>query len=204
MNRPSTSPLDPRAEAHPDSPPALGRPSPIAFLIGPSGAGKSTLAAWAAEALGLLHLEIDRYPHGDGIDLEGLRPAWDAFWLDGDARALAAAVRDRAADAKAAGAILSFPSGVVPRDEQIDALARDDITLVVLYGSGAECLDAFLRREQAKPTRLDATHWIRHNADPYATLSAPRFAPYRLMAFDDGGFRSRATLVAAIEKRLRR
>jgi len=204
MNRPSTSPLDPRAERHSDSPPARGRPSPIAFLIGPSGAGKSTLATWAAEALGLLHLEIDRYPHGDGIDLEGLRPAWDAFWLDGDARALAAAVRDRAADAKAVGAILSFPSGVVPRDEQIDALARGDITLVVLYGSGAECLDAFLRREQSKTTQLDADHWIRHNADPYAALSTPRFAPYRLTTFTDGAFHSRATLVDAIARRLRR
>lgn len=204
MSRSSADPLDPRAAWHPASRPGHARPSPIAFLIGPSGAGKSTLAAWVAEDLGLLHLEIDRFPHGDGIDLEGLRPAWDAFWLDSDAQPLAAAVRERTEDANADGAILSFPSGVVPRDDQIAALACEDITLVVLYGSGAECLDAFLRREQAKSTRLDATHWIRHNAGPYASLSTPRFAPHRLLAFDEGGYRSRATLVNAIARRLQR
>lgn len=204
MNRSTGSSPDPGAERHPNPRSVRGRPTPIVFLIGPSGAGKSTLAAWAAEELGLLHLEIDRYPHGDGADLEGLRPAWDAFWLDSDARALAAAVRDRAASGKAVGAILSFPSGVVPGDEQIDALAREDITLVVLYGSGAECFDAFLRREHTRTTRLGVDHWIRHNANPYAALSAPRFAPFRLTVFDDGAFRSRAALVSAIERRLRR
>ena len=115
-----TTPTEPHHATH--------RPCPIACLIGPSGAGKSTLAARTAADLGLVHLEIDRYPPGDGIDLEGLRQVWDAFWLENDAHPLATTLRARAADANADGVVLSLPSGVVPHDEQVHALARENIT----------------------------------------------------------------------------
>lgn len=115
-------------------------PMPILFLLGPSGSGKSTLAAWVRDDLGLLHLEIDRFPQGNGIDLEGLRAEWDTYWTGMDARPLAAALKDRAVVACSPGVILSFPGGVVPSFQHMATAAQADIRVLVLYGTGAECL----------------------------------------------------------------
>ena len=65
----------------------MGAKRPLVFLLGPSGAGKSTLAQWLAEDVAFLHMEIDRFPNGNGIDLAGLRMEWDAF-LSGGPRIL--------------------------------------------------------------------------------------------------------------------
>ena len=51
----------------------------ILFLGGPSGSGKTTFASGFLKSQGRSHLEIDRFPEGDGIDLERLRTEWDAF-----------------------------------------------------------------------------------------------------------------------------
>ena len=61
---------------------------PLLFLFGPSGSGKSTLAAYVREDLCFLHLEIDRFPDGDGIDLEELRPVWNVYWNELNAESL--------------------------------------------------------------------------------------------------------------------
>jgi hypothetical protein len=45
---------------------------PILFLLGPSESKKTQLASWVAEDLGFVHIEIDRWPEGDGIDLSPL------------------------------------------------------------------------------------------------------------------------------------
>jgi hypothetical protein len=147
-----------------------------------------------------MHLEIDRYPE-DGIDLEGLRPEWDAFWHHGNAAALATLVRERLAQREASGAVLSFPGGVVPTEVHISAALAERITLVVLYGSGAECLDAFLSRERASGRNLTVDHWIGNNASPYAAFSAPLFSPYRLNVFADGRFRDIRSLITEVRKR---
>lgn len=175
---------------------------PVVLVNGPSGAGKSTVAAWLAEDANLVHVEIDRYPEGDGIDLEGLREPWDEFWLATDAAPLAALLRERSAAQEADGLVASFPSGVVPNPLQLASLERESVLLVTLYGSGADCLEAFLRREHRTGRGLDVGHWTRHNAEPYAQLSEPRFASYRLDAFRNGRFRDRKDLVMAIRRRM--
>jgi hypothetical protein len=173
---------------------------PTLFLFGPSGAGKSTLAAWVATDLGYLHLEIDCFPKGDGIDLEGLRVEWDCFWVRGDARPLARVLRVRARAGGRSGVILSFPSNVVLCSQHIAATARAGIRVLVLYGTGAECLEAFLERERASGRGLGVDHWILNNARAYAAFSAPIFAGLRVTAFEGGQFRTRAALVAEIKE----
>ena len=86
---------------------------PLIFVLGPSGAGKSQLGIWLADDLHLLHMEIDRWPKGDGIDLEGIRAEWNAYYLDGSITPLASLLRSRAAKADRAGTVLTFPGGLV-------------------------------------------------------------------------------------------
>src|SRR5437867_13413303 len=96
-------------------------------MLGPSGSGKSTLARWIKEDFDFEHIEVDRWPGGDGIDLEGLRTVWNCFWTGADAHPLAAAVNARVHAAGLRGATLSFPSGVVFTDEHLAAAERAGI-----------------------------------------------------------------------------
>jgi adenylate kinase family enzyme len=55
------------------------------LILGPSGVGKSDFGGWLHTELNWLHLEIDR-SDGDGIDLNALRPEWDAFLKQNNAQ----------------------------------------------------------------------------------------------------------------------
>jgi adenylate kinase family enzyme len=179
-----------------------GERSPILFLLGPSGSGKTRLGGWLAEDLQMLHLEIDRWPGGDGIDLEGLRTEWNAFLGAGQATSLATAIRGRTRQAGAHAAVLSFPSSLVLAGTSIRAAEEHGIQSLVLYGSAAECLRAFLARERATGRRLDQDHWMQNNAGPYIAYSQEEFAPYRLDAFTGGAHRTRADLVEDVRRRM--
>ena len=174
--------------------------TPILLILGPSGAGKSTVAGWLQTDCNYLWLEIDRFGEGDGIDLAGLRAEWDAFWLRGDPSGMAAELRRRASG-KVAGVVLSFPSNVVPAPEQIQAAEKVGITTIVLYGTGAECLDAFLARERLSRRGLDEEHWISNNSVAYARLSGVAYRRHRLPVFDSGRFRTKEVLIAEVTER---
>jgi len=179
----------------------MGGGCPVLFVLGPSGSGKSTLGGWIAEDLGFLRLEMDLWGR-DGTHVHGLRKEWDAYWSGADATSLAAAIAARAEQDDRSGAVLTFPSALVPRRQHRLAAERAAICLLVLYGTGDKCLDAFLRSEADSSRGLDEDYWVRHNARPYAEFSRPAFAPYRLDVFADGGFRARSDLVAEVAGRL--
>lgn len=172
------------------------------FLLGPSGSGKTKLAGWVAEDLEFLHIEIDRWPEGDGIDLAGLRKEWDAFLGSGQLARLAAAIRKHVQEALKQGAILSFPSTLVLPIQLMEAAEQHGVRFLILYGTGAECLEAFLRRERELGRGLDGQHWILNNARPYAEFSRPEFSEYRLMAFEHSRHRDRDALVAEVKGRV--
>jgi hypothetical protein len=180
---------------------ATPAPTPILFILGPSGAGKSTLAAWAAADLGFLHLEIDVSLEEDGIDREGLRTEWLAFWRDGNAAPLTDALLARARMGGSSGIILSFPSVVVPSSRHVAAATRAGISMLVLYGPKECCFSAFLERERASGRGLGLDHWVLNNEQQYADFGAPEFAPFRASAFEGDRFRTRSLLVAEVERR---
>ena len=175
---------------------------PLIFILGPSGAGKSTIGQWLAEDLDFFHIEVDRWPDGDGIDLAGIRTEWDSY-ISGSTSRLVSVLRSRVREAAKSGAVLTFPGGFVPSPALIIASREAGITIVVLYGSGAECLDAFLAREETTGRRLSANHWIQNNSDSYARFSLPEYAPWRLAVFQSHGRRSRASIVKEIATRTR-
>ena len=174
---------------------------PLIFVLGPSGAGKSQLGIWLADDLHLLHMEIDRWPKGDGIDLEGIRAEWNAYYLGGSITPLASLLRSRAAKADRAGTVLTFPGGLVLPPELIEASRVEGIITIILYGSEAECLNAFLAREKGNVRGLDKNFWIQQNSSTYAQFNYPAYAPYRLNAFQHGRRLERAAIVEAVKKR---
>src|SRR5262245_60769678 len=113
----------------------------IVLLFGPSGAGKTTLSKCAAKQFSFRHIEIDRYPDGDGIDLEGLRTEWECF-LRNDSRPFVEAIKSRIIAGGFRGAVLSFPSLMVPTNKQLEAAKKAGICSIVLYGTKAECMKA--------------------------------------------------------------
>jgi len=177
---------------------------PVIFLVGPSGAGKSTLAGWLAEDDGFLHLEIDEFPNGDGIDAAGLRAEWEAFRLGGSARPLAEAISRQAAAVRHFGAVLSFPSLLVLDTRQLETLRQQGVTALVLYGAASECLDSFLRYEE-RTSRVQGVdpveHWMGNNRASYMAFSRPEYAAIRLNAFQNGTHVPRAALVAEVRRR---
>jgi hypothetical protein len=74
--------------------------------------------------------------------------------------------------------------------------------VLVLYGSGAECITALLKREHESGRGLDSDHWIQNNAATYARFSTPDYDSYRVTMFKDGVFRKRAALVRDVKSRL--
>ena len=173
----------------------------IILLLGPSGSGKTTLGSWLAEDLGMLHLELDR-PEADGIDLEGLRPEWDALIDTGQPADLASVIRGRAARAGRQGAVLTFTSLMILNVAVIHAAEQTGIRSLVLYGTREECLAAFLRREQATARGLTREYWEEHNDASLIQFSRAEFAPHRVSTFVKGERRTRADLVADVRTRL--
>ena len=176
----------------------------ILFLLGPSGSGKTTLGNWLEEDtdFGWQHIEIDRWPEGDGIDLEGLRPEWDAFCTSANAKPLAITINARLASARFRGATLSFPSGVVLSNQHLIAAEQAGIGTLILYGTGADCMEAFLKRGRESRRGLNEDHWKLNNAHSYAEISQPIYAKYRILAFDQGQRRERVALLKEIKGRL--
>jgi hypothetical protein len=168
---------------------------PITFLLGPSGAGKSFIGSHLGSLRDYSHLEIDAFPE-DGIDAAELKAQWDEFLHCCNAAPIAAELRRRAAGSSKSGAVLSFPSRLTLSVAQIKAARLQGITVAILYGSAADCIDAFLARENQNGRGLTIDHWLSNNADAYLFSSRPEFAQFRVAVFDARGVRRKAKPIA--------
>jgi hypothetical protein len=102
-----------------------------------------------------LHLETDRFisfdqPIEDGIDYYDLRKPWNAFWNSHNSTELVAELVNRTRAEARNHCIVTFPSGVVPAPEHL--VQTPPLFLHVLYGAAADCIRAFLNREQPRLT----------------------------------------------------
>lgn len=183
---------------------ASKKPKPVVFLLGPSGSGKSTVAETLRDLRGYLHIEMDRGVANDVFALEGLRVPWDEFMARNDPAALAGEIRRRILSSRRTGAVVSFPSTIVFSAEQIQAAKPHGLCIAVLFGTRADCLAAFLRREAALNRGLGEDHWIKHNEESHAHFAAPPYAPHRIPAFAAGRHRDRKALAQEIARRARR
>ena len=159
------------------------------LILGPSGAGKSSFGEWLVAERNWLHIEIDRYPDGDGIDLIGLRHEWNEFYKNRDAKCFREAVHRYCLEVNKTSSVLTFPGNLVLHSDHITAALQEGIRTIYLYGSAAHCISAFLKREQQTARNLDLAHWMAHNRDPYLRMSEPVFAPHRIHVFTHTGVR---------------
>lgn len=170
-------------------------------MLGVWGAGKSSLGRGLA-GHGFLHVEIDRWLEGDGIDLAGLRREWDAFIEHARIVPLVDELSARAALAGRDGVALTLPNSVVPSARHRAALGRAGVRTLIPYGTAAECLDGWVAREHAEGRPADPEFWIASNALPYAFFSAPEHAHHRVSSFRGGEFIGADALAAAALARL--
>ncbi|MGH2360826.1 MAG: hypothetical protein ACRDGM_09845 [bacterium] len=112
----------------------------IWFALGLSGAGKSWVGHGVASRNNWLHLEIDQWGPGisDGLDVYGLREAWQRFESFGDSTLLAHEIKVRYRERGQKGAILTFPSSRVLSVFQIRALGVE-VKAFYLVGAKEHC-----------------------------------------------------------------
>jgi hypothetical protein len=111
-------------------------------------------------------------------------------------------VRVRAKAARAAGAVLSFPTFGFSR-AQLDAGAAVGISTLILYGSEERCLAAFLERERRTGRGFGAARWHQYNDEPLRVFGGPDYAEKRIEAFKPDGSRwLREEMVGMVKERL--
>lgn len=157
------------------------------MLLGPSGAGKSTLGQ-ALSSEDWLHIELDQWPAGDGVDLYGLRPEWNVLHDRHLPGALAVELARRAQATNASGVVLSLPSRVLFEPGVLADCHGAGMAPVLLFGSREDCLRAFLRREQRSGRGLGAAHWDGNNPHQ-VRFASQEYARYRVEAFRDHAHR---------------
>ena len=167
------------------------------FILGPSGVGKSATAGWLSQNDGLRWLEIDRFPDGDGIDLENIRSEWDEFLIGARPSRLAGTLNSRAEENGHQGCVLSFPSGFLMAPTHVEVARTVGISVAILYGPAPECIQAFLERERQTGRNLSADHWILNNQRTYLGFSHPGFGELRVNAFTGDGSRRTVESIAA-------
>lgn len=95
----------------------------------------------------------------------------------------------RRSEVNKTSSVLTFPGNLVLGPDHITAAVQAGIRTIYLYGSAADCITAFLKREQQAGRNLDLAYWIANNRDPYMRMSEPAFAPYRIHVFTHMGNR---------------
>jgi len=171
------------------------------FILGPSGIGKSSFGEYITQAKSWLHLEVDQFPNSDGIDIHKLREPWDRFFFKKDPQDLVDELTKRVTSEKRAGCIVTFPGGVVLSPEHI-RMCRESIGIFYLYGSAAQCINAFLAREEETGRCLSLEHWLTNNYETYLKMSNPAFEQSRVHVFTHtGNRRSHQDIFSELEKR---
>ncbi len=174
----------------------------ILFLGGLSGAGKSTFARDCLEAKHRwLWIEID-LPMLDGvprngIDVSGLRNAWNAFLGEDEARPYPRPRPLHKELSRRAGnfdhVILSFSSRLIFKEDHLKA-GRNYFHFAYMGGEWERCRDEFVERERRewRVSKTDAeaeSYWIYNNAGLLGALKEPnRLAPL-IQAFNPDGTR---------------
>lgn len=171
------------------------------LTFGPSGAGKSKISEAFAIKNNFLHYEADRWPDQDGIDFHNLRTEWELFLGQGNPKPLYEILISRAKAEKRKGTILSLPS-MIPDSGLLFRAKQENLHSILLYGSAAECIESFLKREAETGRNLTLQHWYDNNHGTYMRMSSPEYAPLRVFVFNQGKRRDLNEVITEILGRM--
>lgn len=171
---------------------------PIVLLFGLSGAGKSTLATWLSQDLDLVHINFDDWDHL-GIDGQPLKRDFGTFMASYKGQRLRTDVMAIISKEHDKGAVLTFPSDVVPTIANLHEAEIESMTPVILFGSKNDCYQAFLAQDKSSGQPLPPDHWQRHNDEAYKAYSRPEYRPFVEMVFPR---RTQQALVSAVQARM--
>jgi gluconate kinase len=177
---------------------------PIWFILGPSGVGKTTVSREIAERQAWLWYEIDEFSRDDGkngIDAEAIRNEWDVYWERYSPSKLIQTLLARMKHHRKQGVILSFSSTLILQDERLRPL-KGNIDVVYLYGTKAQCLEAFLARERDKRRNLTVDIWKTFNTPIFKFLESEECAHHKLSVFENQTPQSKRRTHDAIERDL--
>ncbi len=172
----------------------------IILMFGPSGVGKSTLAKWITEDLNFLHINFDRWD-GEGMDEKIIINEWNDFFQNLAAENLKKVIDENIKIQNKQGAVITFPSNVLPTIAHIRRAEKSGIRTVILYGPKEACMKAFLTREKAIGRNLGLDHWNKYNKLFYDGFSRSEFLPYTIDAFNNDDRRSRTSLIDDVKKK---
>ena len=168
-------------------------------VCGPSGVGKSAVERWMSEHAGVLWLEADQTPR-DGLEILGLRAAWDAFRGGGEGAELFGELDRRVAAKRRRYCVLSFPSTVMLEEAEVER-ARERMACVWLEDAPGACLERFLGRVPEMERGAAIRHWAAHSAEVCARLAAGRVAGRRVpVTRAGGGLRGLAEVAEDVER----
>ena len=172
----------------------------ILLIFGPSGVGKSTLADKILRELNFLHFNYD-YWDLKGIKGEDLGIKLSEYFLGYQPELLRSLIEKRLTEKQ--GAVLTFPSIIIPAVTHIKEAQLFGITTLILYGSAKNCLNSFIAREKKIGRNLSPTHWYMYNNHIYNGSSLkPEHIPFIINAFQGKKRRSDKSLMKIVRERL--
>ena len=174
---------------------------PIVFVMGLSGAGKSTLGGYIHDDINFLHLEQD-IPGENGIDKAGIRIVWNRYLELHDSVSLSEALRRMAQNKGKAGIVLTFDSQVSFSLQDMATAKEAGIIVVLLDGSDEDCMNSFLKRETASPTKYDEKHWHDYNDSSLIKFQGLEYDEYRIKAFEKHDHVSPEYLIESIKQKI--
>jgi hypothetical protein len=160
---------------------------PIVFILGPSGAGKSHVSKHF-QRNGFLYVHIDTDRPTRSFAANGFPREWDEDFQNVNVDHLAAALTDRLNN-EHAGAVVSFPTADVFTPEMLGQASRLGVTLLLLWGTREQCMNAAEERIRRKGMSFDRIRYERLNEPAFRTYSGREYDAFRLQAFQNDGSR---------------
>ncbi len=148
--------------------------APVVFVVGPSGVGKDDVCGSIKSQYNFEWINIDQEGH---FEAKRLQSEWNRFKRL-DPAPLASALRHRASEANALGAVMSLPSDKVITAEMAKAVEIVGIYTLVLWGTPEACKAARKRRDGVVKGTYD-----QKNRKAFSIYSVPEFEPNRVEVF---------------------